>query len=156
MSDALGMIEVNGLVIAIEIADIMVKSANVELGDLARTKGVGWMTVKIFGDVSSVQHAIDTAKKIAISKDGYVSSKVIPRPVKGLLGNKDLQSETDISESIDREQNEAENECQDQQIDSEEETNNGLFLTANKNEGSKKKLKNKLRKLKFLGGNVDE
>lgn len=75
------MVEVYGLVVAIEIADAMVKAANVRLGEMTRTKGNGWMTVKVYGDVGAVNAAVDCGKQLAIQKNSLVASKVIPRPI---------------------------------------------------------------------------
>lgn len=79
--ESLGMVEVYGLVVAIEIADAMVKAANVRLGEMTRTKGNGWMTVKVYGDVGAVNAAVDCGKQLAIQKNSLVASKVIPRPI---------------------------------------------------------------------------
>lgn len=79
--ESLGMVEVYGLVVAIEIADAMVKAANVRLGEMTRTKGNGWMTVKVYGDVGAVNAAVDCGKQLAILKNGLIASKVIPRPI---------------------------------------------------------------------------
>ena len=83
--ESLGMVEVRGLVVAIEIADAMVKAANVRLGELIRTKGNGWMTVRVFGDVGAVNAAVDCGKHLAAQKNSLISSKVIPRPIDNIF-----------------------------------------------------------------------
>lgn len=63
---ALGLIEVNGYLGAIEAADRALKSANVNLIGCEIVKG-GLVTVKIQGDVSSVKVAVEAAE-IAVKK----------------------------------------------------------------------------------------
>jgi len=109
------MVEVYGLVIAIEIADAMVKAANVRLGELTKTKGNGWMTVKVYGDVGAVNAAVDCGKQLAIQKNSLVASKVIPRPIDDIfleerkmeLDQKSLPIETEqsIQEAMTSEKN---------------------------------------------------
>ena len=73
MSNALGMIETKGLVGAIEAADAMTKSANVELVGYEKI-GSGLVTVMVRGDVGAVKAA-------AAERVGEVKSvHVIPRP----------------------------------------------------------------------------
>lgn len=76
---ALGMIETKGLVGAIEAADVMVKSANVQL--IGKEKiGSGMITVMITGDIGAVKSAIEAGSS-AIKKVGLlVGAHVIPRP----------------------------------------------------------------------------
>ena len=47
---SLGLVEVRGLSCAIEVADAMVKAANVVLDELEAARGNGMMTVKVRGD----------------------------------------------------------------------------------------------------------
>ncbi len=85
--DALGMIETKGLIAAIEAADAMLKSADVEL--LEKTKVTsGIMTVTVVGDVGAVQAAVD-AGAAAVNSLGcglLLSRHVIPRVDKSLKG----------------------------------------------------------------------
>ncbi|HSR04936.1 MAG TPA: propanediol utilization microcompartment protein PduA [Proteiniclasticum sp.] len=77
--EALGMIETKGLVGAIEAADTMVKSANVEL--IGYTKiGSGLVTVMVRGDVGAVMAATDAGCAAARKVGEVVSVHVIPRP----------------------------------------------------------------------------
>lgn len=77
--EALGMIETKGLVGAIEAADTMVKSANVEL--IGYTKiGSGLVTVMVRGDVGAVKAATDAGSAAAGKVGEVVSVHVIPRP----------------------------------------------------------------------------
>lgn len=80
MTQALGMIEVVGLVAAIDTADRMVKVANVSIADIHRTNGFGWMTILLEGDIGAVEAAITSGKQYIQEKNQFVSSKVIPRP----------------------------------------------------------------------------
>ena len=57
-TNALGMIETKGLVGAIEAADAMVKSANVQLIGKEQVGG-GLVTVMVRGDVGAVKAATD-------------------------------------------------------------------------------------------------
>ena len=79
MGEALGMIETKGLVGAIEAADAMTKSANVELIGYEKI-GSGLVTVMVRGDVGAVKASVD-AVTVAAEKVGEIVSKhVIPRP----------------------------------------------------------------------------
>ena len=79
MGEALGMIETKGLVGAIEAADAMTKSANVELIGYEKI-GSGLVTVMVRGDVGAVKASVG-AGAVAAEKVGEIVSKhVIPRP----------------------------------------------------------------------------
>ena len=80
MKKALGMVEIVGLSTAIFVADIMIKTANVEIIEIENTKGLGYMTVKVVGDVGAVNAAVSAGKNEAMSYGNYVSSVVIARP----------------------------------------------------------------------------
>lgn len=80
MQKSLGLIETQGLAGGITAADAAVKSANVRLIGYELTKGGGWTTVKIEGDVGAVKAAVDAAKVAAGKMCRVVSTKVIPRP----------------------------------------------------------------------------
>ena len=86
-TNSLGMIETKGLIGAIEAADAMVKSANVQLVGKEQVGG-GLVTVMVRGDVGAVKAATD-AGAAAVEKVGeLVSVHVIPRPhadVEGIL-----------------------------------------------------------------------
>ena len=74
------MVETKGLVGAIEAADAMVKAANVRILEIENTKGLGYMTVKVVGDVGAVNAAVNAGKQIGTANGKLVSWKVIPRP----------------------------------------------------------------------------
>ena len=86
-TNALGMVETRGLVAAIEAADAMVKSANVQLVGKEQVGG-GLVTVMVRGDVGAVQAATDAGAAAAEKVGEMVSVHVIPRPhaeVDGIL-----------------------------------------------------------------------
>lgn len=80
MKEALGLVEIRGLSNAILVADSMSKTANVKIIDVENTRGLGYITIKISGDVGAVNAAVSSGKQIAIENNSFVSAKVIPRP----------------------------------------------------------------------------
>lgn len=86
MNKALGLVEVRGLATAILVADTMVKTSNVQVVQPENTRGLGWITVKVLGDVGAVNAAVTSGKQIAIASGQYITSKVIPRPANSLDG----------------------------------------------------------------------
>ncbi len=81
---ALGTIEVVGLVAGIEAADVAAKAANVKLIGYELAKGGGYVTIKVTGDVGAVKAAIDAAEVAAAKLSRVVSKLVIPRPAGAL------------------------------------------------------------------------
>ncbi len=79
MNNALGLVETKGLVGAIEAADAMVKSANVQLIGYEKI-GSGLITVMVRGDVGAVKAAVDAGSAAASVVGEAKSSHVIPRP----------------------------------------------------------------------------
>ncbi|QJB57064.1 BMC domain-containing protein [Pseudodesulfovibrio sp. zrk46] len=79
MMNALGMIETKGLVGAVEAADAMVKSANVQLVGREQVGG-GLVTVMVRGDVGAVKAATDAGAAAADAVGELLSVHVIPRP----------------------------------------------------------------------------
>lgn len=80
MISSLGLIEVVGLVGAIEAGDTAAKAANVRLIGLELTKGGGMVTVKIEGEVSAVTAAVEAGAMAAEKLTTVVSKLVIARP----------------------------------------------------------------------------
>ncbi len=78
-TNALGMVETRGLVGAIEAADAMVKSANVQLVGKEQVGG-GLVTVMVRGDVGAVKSATDAGAAAAEKVGELISVHVIPRP----------------------------------------------------------------------------
>ena len=77
--EALGMVETKGLVGAVEAADAMVKTANVELTGKEYI-GAGMVTVIVRGDVGAVKAATDAGAAAARRVGELVSVHVIPNP----------------------------------------------------------------------------
>ena len=79
MGDALGLIETRGLIGAIEAADAMVKTANVQL--IAKEYiGAGYVTVMARGDVGAIKAATDAGAAAARGVGELISVHVFPRP----------------------------------------------------------------------------
>lgn len=78
-TNSLGMIETKGLVGAIEAADAMVKSANVQLVGKEQVGG-GLVTVMVRGDVGAVKAATDAGAASAEKVGELISVHVIARP----------------------------------------------------------------------------
>lgn len=83
--EALGLIEVIGLLAAVEAADTGLKSANVSLVGIENASGA-YFTVKLCGDVGAVQAAVIAARVSAEKVGTVVSAHVIPRMAAGLRG----------------------------------------------------------------------
>lgn len=77
--NALGLIETKGLVAAVEAADSMTKSANVELIGYEKI-GSGLVTVMVRGDVGAVKAAVDAGAAAGARVGEIISIHVIPRP----------------------------------------------------------------------------
>ena len=77
---ALGSIEVVGLVAGVEAADVACKTADVTLIGYELARGGGYVTVKVEGQVAAVQAAMDAAEAAASKLTRVVSKIVIPRP----------------------------------------------------------------------------
>ncbi len=78
-TNALGMVETRGLVGAIEAADAMVKSANVQRVGKEQIGG-GLVTVMVRGDVGAVKSATEAGAAAAEKVGELISVHVIPRP----------------------------------------------------------------------------
>jgi len=76
--EALGLIETKGLVVAIEAADAMVKTANVVLTGKEYI-GAGYVTVTVRGDVGAVKAATEAGAAAARRVGELVSVHVIAR-----------------------------------------------------------------------------
>jgi ethanolamine utilization protein EutM len=79
-SQALGLIETQGLVGVIEATDAMLKAGTVEL--IGKEKiGAAYVTVMVAGDVASVRAAVDAGRR-AVEALGQklICAHVIPRP----------------------------------------------------------------------------
>ena len=91
---ALGLIELYGMVTAIEALDSALKAANVTLQDMTIVKG-GLVTVTVLGDVGAVKAAMDASAAAAERVGRVISVHVIPRPHESidlLLGSKEQRA----------------------------------------------------------------
>ena len=98
MSQSLGLLEVAGLLSAIAVADVMVKTANVRIIAVEEARGNGWMTVKIEGSVDAVNAAIDAGVAVAKGMNVLISKKVIARPDQTVYGMFASEKEVEIAE----------------------------------------------------------
>ena len=80
MLEALGLIEVVGLVGAIEAADTASKAADVKVIGYELTRGSGMVVVKMVGGVSAVKSAVEAASVAAEKITQIISKNVIARP----------------------------------------------------------------------------
>jgi microcompartment protein CcmL/EutN len=80
VKQSLGLLEVSGLALAIEVADAMAKSAAITLAGIEQTKGSGWMMIRITGDVAAVNSAVTTGAMLAERYHGLIARSVLARP----------------------------------------------------------------------------
>jgi microcompartment protein CcmL/EutN len=79
-SDALGLLETQGLVAALHATDDMLKSSNVTLVGKEKI-GAAYVTIIVRGDVAAVQTAIETGKRTVERLGGkLILADVIARP----------------------------------------------------------------------------
>lgn len=76
---ALGIVEVKSMIGAIQAADTMLKSADVELVDI-NLVGSGIVAAIVRGDVAAVQAAVENGEKSARKIAEIISTNVIARP----------------------------------------------------------------------------
>ena len=82
---SLGIIETHSMATALEVADIVVKSANVDLVEVRLAKCLGGKSfVSFTGGIASVRSASESGEKLARSRGQLVHSIVIPKPHKKL------------------------------------------------------------------------
>lgn len=77
--EALGMVETRGLTALVEVADAMVKAANVTLRGMEKI-GSGYVTVMVMGDVGAVKAAVEAGAKAVDGLGELVAAHIIPRP----------------------------------------------------------------------------
>ncbi|MFT4106377.1 MAG: BMC domain-containing protein [Lacrimispora sp.] len=80
MKQSLGLVEIIGMSTAVLVADVMVKAANVRIIEMENSKGLGYMAIKIQGDVGAVKAAVDAGCQMGRTCGKLAGSKVIPRP----------------------------------------------------------------------------
>jgi len=113
---ALGLIETQGLIGAIEAADAMVKAANVKLVSKEKITAA-LVTVKVVGEVAAVQAAVDAGSAAASRVGQLVAAHVIPRPDDELekliydmeLPDNDVSGQTEVSDQITEKKGEVSN-----------------------------------------------
>ncbi|MTI68538.1 MAG: BMC domain-containing protein [Firmicutes bacterium] len=79
MRQAIGMVDVRSLVAAIQAADTMVKSADVNIVDVEYV-GSGVISVVVTGEVAAVKAAVDNGSDTAGQIAEIISTNVIARP----------------------------------------------------------------------------
>ena len=77
---ALGLLEVKGLIALVHGTDAMLKAADVKLVGPMKQVGSALCTVAIEGDVAAVKAATDVGAQAAAQSGDVVSVQVIPRP----------------------------------------------------------------------------
>lgn len=78
---AIGVIETFSLVSCIMVSDAAVKSANIDLVEIRLGRGLGGKSfVVLAGEVSPVNHAVETAKSLYESEGMITRTTVIPSP----------------------------------------------------------------------------
>ena len=97
--EALGLVEVIGLLSAIEAADAGLKAANVALLDVENATGA-YFTVKFGGDVGAVNAAVASAKASAGKLGTIVSTHVLPRPAAGIYSMLYQEAEQSVDQSV--------------------------------------------------------
>ena len=83
-TNSLGMIETKGLVGAIEAADAMVKSANVQLVGKEQIGG-GLVTVMVRGDVGAVKAATDAGAAAAEKVGEVIAQRAADKGIKEVV-----------------------------------------------------------------------
>lgn len=78
-NDAIGLIEVKGIVPAVEATDAALKAANVTFVEQHKV-GSGLVAVTLRGDVAAVRAAVDAGAEAAGKLGQVVSVHVIARP----------------------------------------------------------------------------
>lgn len=107
MKKSLGLVEVQGLALAITTADAMMKSANVVLLGTERANGNGWTIIKVAGDVGAVNAAVSAGCAHASQSDGLCGSKVIARPSDDVSEQWGKEPQTTIEQAAPAENSEA-------------------------------------------------
>lgn len=80
MHEALGVIQTDGIPALFAAADAALKAANVTISNYERVNGGSMVVIRIYGDMASVQAAVEAGVKIAQQISPGVVSTVIGRP----------------------------------------------------------------------------
>lgn len=140
MLEALGLIEVVGLVGAIEAADTASKAADVKVIGYELTKGSGMVLVKIVGGVSAVKSAVDAACVAAERVSQIVSKHVIARPSDELdkIINVEEETQEEIIDNSEEQNEVTENNETDEVNEILEEVKEIQVIKVNKKNKNKK------------------
>ncbi len=84
MGEAVGLIEVKGMVAAVEAADAAAKAAEVQVVGWEKTKGSGLLVVKFRGEVGAVRAALEAAEFACKRFTSVYASRLISRPDAGI------------------------------------------------------------------------
>lgn len=150
MQLALGLVETQGLIGAIEAADAMVKAANVKLVSKEKITAA-LVTIKIIGEVAAVKSAVDAGAAAAQRVGQLVSAHVIPRPDDQLEGiiysesgilpktkqNTKIEKTTEVKGVFETEDTDTKNESHFESSEKDDKTNKAV-----KKEEKKKVLQN--------------
>lgn len=99
---ALGMIETKGLVGAIEVADVALKTADVTLINRHFVKA-GIVSIEITGDVAAVKASVDAGVDAAKKLGVFLSCNVIARPdssIENILDKIEVKEEVKQEEIV--------------------------------------------------------
>lgn len=84
--DAIGIIETFSVANMVEVADAVLKAANLEAIEIRLGTGLGGKSVFTFtGDVGAVEAGLETGRMIAEENGTLVNSESIPSPAKDLI-----------------------------------------------------------------------
>lgn len=109
MSKALGLIEVNGYLAAVEAADSALKAAGVTLIGLEKVNAA-ITVVKLTGDVAAVKAAVDAGTAAAEALGRLRTSHVIPRldeQLTRIIASKKVETKSEVKINETADQNEA-------------------------------------------------
>lgn len=139
---ALGLIEVRGMVPAVEALDSALKAANVSRLDVVKVGG-GLVSVLIEGDVGAVRAAVDAAQAAAEKIGTVISTHVIPRPAAEVTEMITPDPEPQPEKSEQPKDNHEEREKAEQPEDSSEETEEVKEEPAEQQEADKEETEEK-------------
>ena len=77
--DAIGSVEIFGLIAATEVADVMLKTANVRIKSISNADA-GIISVICEGDLAACRAAVDAGKAAGARLDALLGSTLIGRP----------------------------------------------------------------------------
>ena len=78
--DAMGFVEIFGLIAATEVADVMLKSANIHVKSVCNADA-GLITVICAGDLAACKAGVDAGKAAGTRLGALIGSNLIGRPL---------------------------------------------------------------------------